>query len=300
MSSHKKKRRPPPLLKAIDVEHKRIAAILERTRAVLSDEEHAILSSIVDTVALVQAELQAQDASLERLRRMIFGATTESTRNVLGERRGEPPAAASTDETPAPRPKPPGHGRHGAAAYTGASPVTVRHPDLHSGEACPGCRSGKLYPQSEPAKLVRITGMAPLSAAVYTCDRLRCNLCGEVFTAPAPAGVGTEKYDATATSMVGLLKYGAGLPFNRIEKLQDGMGIPLPAATQWDRVQAAAKTLAPAHEELLNQAAQATVLYNDDTTMKVLQLTRQQRAAALASDADGERTGIFTSGIFAI
>jgi transposase len=299
MSSRKKKSRPPPLLKTMDVEQKRIADILERTRAVLNDEEHATLTSLVDTVAWVQAELQAKDASLERLRHMIFGATTESTRNVLGEMRGDPPAAGSTEEPPAPRPKPPGHGRNAAAAYTGASQVTVAHPDLHGGEACPGCQSGKLYPQSEPAKLVRITGMAPLSATVYACDRLRCNLCGEVFTAPAPAGVGTDKYDATATSMVGLLKYGAGLPFNRIEKLQDGMGIPLPAATQWDLVQAAAKTLAPAHEELLNQAAQASVLYNDDTTMKVLQLTRKQRAAALADDADGERTGIFTSGIVA-
>ena len=175
----------------------------------------------------------------------------------------------------------------------------MAHPTLHSGDACPGCESGKLYQQSEPARLVRITGMAPLSASVYSCDRLRCNLCGEVVTAPAPEGVGPEKYDATATSMVGLLKYGAGLPFNRIEKLQSSMGIPLPAATQWDLVQAAAKTLTPAHEELINQAAQATVLYNDDTTMKVLQLTRKQRAAALADDADGERTGIFTSGIVA-
>jgi transposase len=299
MSSHKKKPRPPPLLKTMEVEQKRIAAILERTRAVLNDEEHATLTGIVDTVALMQAELQCKDASLERLRRMIFGATTESSRNVLGEKHSEPPAAGSTEEAAVPRPKSPGHGRNAAAAYTGAEQVTVTHPDLHGGEACPGCTSGKLYPQNEPAKLVRITGMAPLSATVYACDRLRCNLCGEVFTAPAPAGVGTDKYDATASSMVGLLKYGAGLPFNRIEKLQDGMGIPLPAATQWDLVQAAAKALAPAHEELLKQAAQASVLYNDDTTMKVLQLTRKQRAAALADDADGERTGIFTSGIVA-
>src|ERR1035438_4661788 len=99
--------------------------------------------------------------------------------------------------------------------------------------------------------------------------------------------------------MVGLFKYGVGVPFNRIEKLQDGLKIPLPSATQWDLVQAAAKTLAPAHEELLNQAAQAAVLYNDDTTMKVLQLTKAQRAAALAEDVKGERTGIFTSGIVA-
>jgi transposase len=299
MSGQKKKQRPPPLLKAMDVEQKKIAAILERTRAVLSDDEHATLSNIVDTVALMQAELQGKDASLERLRRMIFGATSESTRNVLGEKHGEPTAADSTDEPTTPRPKPPGHGRNAATAYTGAEQITVTHPTLHGGEACPGCESGKLYPQSEPAKLVRITGMAPLAASVYSCDRLRCNLCGEVFTAPVPADVGPEKYDATASSMVGLLKYGAGLPFNRIEKLQAGMGIPLPAATQWDLVQAAAKALAPAHEELLNQAAQATVLYNDDTTMRVLQLTRKQRAAALADDADGERTGIFTSGIVA-
>ncbi len=301
MSGGKKKRRAPPLLKTMDVEQKKIAAILERTRAVLSEDEHATLSNIVDTVALMQAELQGKDASLERLRRMIFGATTESTRNVIGEQRGEPTAEGSPEahEPQAPRPKVPGHGRNAAAAYTGAEQITVTHPNLHGGEACPGCESGKLYPQSEPAKLVRITGMAPLTASVYSCDRLRCNLCGEVFTAPAPAGVGTDKYDPTATSMVGLLKYGAGLPFNRIEKLQAGMGIPLPAATQWDLVQAAAKALAPAHEELLNQAAQATVLYNDDTTMKVLQLTRKQRAAALADDADGERTGVFTSGIVA-
>jgi len=301
MSGHKKQRQAPSLLQRIDVRQEQIAAILERTRAVLSDAEHATLSSIVDTVAWVQAELQTKDASLERLRQMIFGASTESTRNVLGKQTREQERAASTASTqPAPpRPKAPGHGRNGAAAYTGADQVRVAHPHLHGGEVCPGCMSGKLYAQSEPAKLVRITGMAPLTATVYACDRLRCNLCGEVYTAPAPEGVGNEKYDAGASSMVGLLKYGAGLPFNRIEKLQEGMRIPLPAATQWDLVKAVAKALAPVHEELLNQAAQAAVLYNDDTTMKVLQLTRAQRAAALADDVKEERTGIFTSGIVA-
>jgi len=41
------------------------------------------------------------------------------------------------------------------------------------------------------------------------------------------------------------------------------------------------------------------VVYNDDTTMKVLQLTKAQRAAALADDVKEERNGIFTSGIVA-
>jgi transposase len=224
----RKTQKPPP--ERIEVSVEEISAIVERTQTgALSAQDHAKLKAAIDIFALVTAQLQTKDASIERLRHMIFGATTESTRNVLGERRDEPAGPASTDESPVSRPKPPGHGRNAAAAYTGAEQVAVRHRDLHRGETCPGCTSRKLYPQSEPAKLVRITGMAPLSATVYACDRLRCNLCGEVFTAPAPEGVGNDKYDATATSMVGLLKYGAGLPFNRIEKLQDGMGIPLPA-----------------------------------------------------------------------
>jgi hypothetical protein len=151
----------------------------------------------------------------------------------------------------------------------------------------------------DPARLVRITGMAPLGATVFECDRLRCNLCGEVFTAPAPEGVGEQKYDETATSMVGLLKYGAGLPFNRIEKLQAGMGIPLPAATQWELVRNGAKSLEPTHQELIRQAAQGDVLHNDDTTMKVLELTGERRAAAAADEETDERTGVFTSGIVA-
>ena len=31
---------------------------------------------------------------------------------------------------------------------------------------------------------------------------------------------GSEKYDATATNMIALLKYESGLPFNRLEGLQ--------------------------------------------------------------------------------
>ena len=175
----------------------------------------------------------------------------------------------------------------------------IPHPSLQRGDRCPGCTTGKIYPLAEPATLVRITGMAPLSATVYACDRWRCNLCGEVFTAPAPAGVGDAKYDATATSMVGLLKYGCGLPFHRIEVLQRGLRIPLPAATQWQLVHDALPHLVPAWDELCGQAAQGQIVYNDDTTMKVLALTAEQRRAAAADEETDARTGVFTSGIVA-
>ena len=204
----------------------------------------------MDTLVFVTAELQTKQTSLDRLRRLLFGAKTEKTRTILGP--GAAPGAPGPGARPntAAGPPRPGHGRTGAAAYTGADTVKIPHPSLRRADHCPGCTTGKIYPLTEPATLVRITGMAPLGATVYECARWRCNLCGEVFTAPAPEGVGTAKYDATATSMVGLLKYGCGLPFHRIEVLQRAMRIPLPAATQWELVRDALPQLLPAWDEL--------------------------------------------------
>ncbi|HLA70354.1 MAG TPA: IS66 family transposase [Steroidobacteraceae bacterium] len=286
---------PPPELMEL-------VAIVERTQSgALSAEQHAKLKTAITTLAFLMEELRKKQASLARLRRMLFGAPTEKTRAVIEAHSPQSttsPNRAGENEADL-RAKAPGHGRHGAAAYTGADKVSVPHPALQGGQACPGCEKGRVYAMAESSVLVRITGVAPLGATLYECDRLRCNLCGEIYTAPAPEGVGTQKYDATATSMIGLLKYGTGLPFNRIETLQAGMRIPLPAATQWDLVRAGAEDLAPAHEALIRHAAQGTVLYNDDTTMKVLQLTREQRAAALSDEVSEQRTGVFTSGIVA-
>ena len=88
-------------------------------------------------------------------------------------------------------------------------------------------------------------GQAPLKATVFEMERLRCNACCQVFTAAEPAGVGAEKYDTTAVAMIALLKYGTGMPFNRMERLETQLGIPLPAATQWELMEAAAKQLKP-------------------------------------------------------
>ena len=136
--------------------------------------------------------------------------------------------------------------------------------------------------------LVRLVGQAPITGTVYELEKLRCNLCLEVFTAEAPAGVGEEKYDATSASMMALLKYGSGMPFYRLEGLQEKLEIPLPASTQWGIVKETAEQLEPALEELIRQAAQGEVVYNDDTGMKVLVLDAPDRP---------ERTGVFTSGI---
>jgi transposase len=122
-------------------------------------------------------------------------------------------------------------------------------------------------------------------------ERLRCNACGEVFTADEPGTAGPAKYDETAVAMIALLKYGTGMPFNRLERLQGQLGMPLPAATQWELMEAAAKPLRSALEELIRQAAQGSVMHNDDTGMRILQLTREP---------GDKRTGTFTSGIVSL
>jgi transposase len=166
----------------------------------------------------------------------------------------------------------PGHGRNGAEAFGGAQTVDIAHQKLTHGDRCPECGKGNVYGQKEPKVLVRIVGQAPLAATIYSLERLRCGACGQVFTAQEPEGVGPEKYDETAAAMIAQLKYGSGTPFYRLEKLEGPLGIPLPAATQWEVVEEAAELVKPAR----------------DTSMKVLKLERE---------SGDERTGVFTSGI---
>src|SRR5262249_48755765 len=115
-----------------------------------------------------------------------------------------------------------GHGRNGSEAYRGAARVDVRHTSLAAGDACPACGQGTVY-EKIPGVLVRVTGQPPLGAKVYQLQKLRCHLCGQVFTADPPQEAGERKYDATAGSMIGLMKYGSGLPFNRLDGLQGGL-----------------------------------------------------------------------------
>src|SRR5450432_2005948 len=248
----------------------------------------------------VDVNLKELDQIIDHAREVPLSEwESEKLKEALPALAGMLPAPRSTEKTSAVLPpidppkqqskeKPKGHGRNGASSYTGARKVTVPHPGLHADDPCPGCEKGKVYPQKEPKTLVRIVGRAPLAATVYELDRLRCNLCGEVFTAPEPEGIGAEKYDETTAAMIALLKYGSGMPFYRLEKLEHLLGIPLPASTQWEIAEEGAKVIKAAPDELIRQAAQGEVLHNDDTAMRVLRMAREP------SD---DRTGVFTSGI---
>jgi hypothetical protein len=134
-------------------------------------------------------------------------------------------------------------------------------------------------------------------ATVYELERLRCNLCGKVFTAEYPEGCSDTKYDETAGSIIAVLKYGCGFPFYRLEKLQESFEIPLPTSTQWDIVEGKADRIYPVYRELIRQAAQGEVLYNDDTTVKIQELMKNIEDESMQDTEQGSRTGMFTTAI---
>jgi transposase len=256
-----KKRQP------VDVNLEQLDEIVDASRErALADEERASLKTALHAMA---------DRLTPQFR------NSEKSRDVLGS-----PEPVKEEKEPKP-----GHGRNGSAAFTGAKKVLVPHPTLQPGCVCPGCVKGKVYSLKQgPAPRIRFVGQAPIQATIYELGRLRCNLCGEVFTAEPPEGVGDDKYDESVTSMIAQLKYGRGLPFNRIAALQQQVGVPLPAPTQWELVEDGAELLKPAHAELIHQAAQAEVLHGDDTHVNLLKVERL---------ADDGRTGLFTTSIVA-
>jgi transposase len=276
-----------PAAEVLEISREDLESLLERVRPSLPEEDFHKLQAVVEGLELLTELIADKDTTIRDLRRLLFPLLTEKTREVLEQAGlGEKPAAA--DESGDKKRKKPGHGRNGADAYRGAARVEIAHAQLTSGARCPGCEKGRVYEQQDPRVLVRIAGQAPLAATVYELQRLRCNLCGEIYTAAAPEGMGEDKYEDTAAAMIAQLKYGSGMPFYRLEHLEQSLGVPLPAATHWEDRGRAAELMRPAWEELIRQAAQGEVLHNDDTSVRVLHLAREP--------AD-ERTGVFTSGI---
>src|SRR3970282_1754792 len=108
-----------------------LLGIVERAKsAALSETDYPTLKTAVDTLAFLTQELAAKGTTIERLRKMLFGASTEKTSQVVGGAAGGSattpsagagaPAAGDEGEK---QPKAPGHGRNGAEAYLGADKI---------------------------------------------------------------------------------------------------------------------------------------------------------------------------------
>lgn len=306
-----------PVVVSLDVAE--LAATLARIQLVATAEDYERLKAVVDTLVEITRLLRQDRATIARLRRMLGQTNSEKMADVLGNGAVVAPNGSSdvAPESPAPAgapepakdasvggpptAKPPrkGHGRIPAANYAADVERVAHH--LKVGQKCPGCLHGCLHAVDEPACIVRVVGQPPLVALRWECERLRCGGCGHVFTARPPPEAQGPKYTDSAAAMMAVLRYGMGMPLHRLEKTQQYFQIPVPASTQWELVRDRMPAVLPAYRELARLAANAEVLHNDDTYVRILDLMGKRRDKLVArSELDEpERTGLFTTGIVA-
>lgn len=312
----------------IDASMADLEGLLARARTCMTSDDYTLLKGLVDNQIILARLVRQRGTTIARLRRLFGLGSSEKTADVLGKNvagsdspgpggsAGTPPAGEATAPTASggdgPQPatateggsakKAKGHGRVPVSAYLEAKHISVSHASLHPGDACPECAHGTLYLLKDPVRILRIVGQAPLVGVCWDCQSMRCSGCGKVFTARAPTEADGPKHDETAASMMALLRYGAGMPLNRLAHLQRALGTPVPASTQWDVAKERSEAVRPVFDELCRQAAQAKLVHNDDTHARILEFMGKRRAELLAAGKlpDPERTGLFTTAVVAV
>ena len=84
-SRREQPRQAPP--KRLEIGADELQAIVENARTrVLSEEEHATLAAAVDTLTVLTQKLEEADVTVGRLRKLLFGSSSEKTRDVVGDR----------------------------------------------------------------------------------------------------------------------------------------------------------------------------------------------------------------------
>ncbi len=134
-------------------------AILERAQAgPLNEAECERLKALGESYIYLLKLLEDKRITIDRLRKLLFGSSSEKTCNVIPQIPAASPAVqagADTSESAEPPQEEatpaPGHGRNGADDYRGAERVQIRHGSLVPGDRCPDCKKGKVYEQASPA-----------------------------------------------------------------------------------------------------------------------------------------------------
>ena len=287
----------------VDMPQKDLDALLARIDTAASAADAMAVRGIAAMVRCLTEEIKAKGATLSRLRAIAFGAPTEKIRNLFPPRDAAGRAEAQQArkerraQEKAGQPAAPGHGPKGSKAFPSAERIKIPHTTLKSGGCCPECLDGHLHPTGRPAIMTRIVAMAPITAKVIEREVLRCGSCDKIYTADLPGEYGSgETFDATVPAMIGYMRFGTGLPNTRFSYFLKNLGAPIATSTMSDLVIAAAAIFDPVLDELMRQAAQGELIYQDDTVMQIL-----DRYDLIKKRGKGkkERTGTYTTGLIA-
>src|SRR3954453_6480937 len=128
----------------VEVDGTRLEEVLRRVEQSLDEKDAELVRAVFEAYAYVADLVEDKDTSIRRLRQLFFGARTETTEAVVGQKARKPDAAPprdvgaendlaasdkNSDESGAAAASK-GHGRNGAEAYRGAARIDVPHPSL--------------------------------------------------------------------------------------------------------------------------------------------------------------------------
>ena len=298
----------------IDKSPEEISVILAEVAASnLTDETKAFVESVINLSVWLPKALVEQQITVSNLQKLVFGrgsntkspdvakATADKVpqdSNDESEVEITKSQAPSTDNSVAqeeqpykPSNKAKGHGRLPHTAYPNATEYTLTIDELTVGQMCPSNCGGKLG-QFKPGVLVRIKGQAMADVHKYWVEKLRCNLCTQLYSADIPVHVGDEKYDYNFKAQLVLQKYYVAVPFNRQKSLQGLLDLPLPLGTQWKIIDEVANPALSVFPEIEKIAANGEVTHNDDTHCKILSIINDNK-----TNPEKKRRGMHTTGV---
>lgn len=314
----------PPVKKLTPDEVEALLTKLEASQD-LGDDDRVVLAGIVRTWAHLAECMQHGTLSQRHLQRIFGilarrkvghkgggGSSNEPTSSSSNEGDGAPPSSDSgqsaqgldDDEQKSAESHRDRHGRRDQEAFGELAERHHRHGDLQRGCRCPSCERGRLY-EEEPGHFTSITGQAPLVGMTHVVERLRCNLCKQVFTAPLSEelkrdGVsGLRLYSYSAAAVVVVFRFFGGMPMYRQKTMQDALGVAVPDASMFDMCERMADAARPVERHLRRLAQGAKGFFGDDTSALILESRaelKQQRKTGVVV----ERTGCHTSCVIAV
>ncbi len=257
----------------------------------LTEDDSDMLIGLIEFNHWLQIQIIEKNISIHKLRHAFFGPSEKKASNTP-EKPKVPKDLAKPIEPARKLAISKNHGRLSADDYTEIETVNVEHTEYKAGQECPELCGGRLWPVS-PGNIVKITGQGFAKATKYVQKKLRCGLCGMLFTAPLPSDISNDKYDYNMKSQLCMLKYYMGLPFYRLETYQSVLGMPLPDSTQWKLVEEVADSIYPIFYSLEKLAAQGRLAHADDTSVKIISCILENKKMTDRK----QRKGMFTTGV---
>jgi transposase len=298
----------------LDFTPEQIEALMERLdKQALEREDYPVLTNLIKAIVWMNFSLQEKQLSIQRLR-SIFGIKTESAKNlakwmaessnptdgqsISSDQNCDPSENAKTSKKNSFKTR----GKHGhrkASDYTQAKTIDIAHESLKKRNLCPSCSKGKLFDLT-PGTVLRIIGQPWLQMEIYRPQRLRCPVCGQIFTAGLPKEVMTQsRADNGAKAVVSLLKYRGGVPFYRQGQIQSLLGAPISPSEIWEMTKDVADALQPVYAAICEHASSAELVQNDDTKARILSIMKDKEQRKGTPEAD-KRTGMFTTAMLAV